>query len=231
MNNTPELPTSPEKDTLGDRAIVLVDQRFERLVVVELFGRNKTQNLLWLCQCDCGKTVVVTSTNLRTGNTRSCGCLRRDTVSARHAKSYSTIQKHPLHPVWKGLVHRCTNPKNIGYKNYGGRGITVCEEWKTSPQTFYNHVSKLEHYGKSGYSLDRIDNSQGYFPGNVRWATRKEQCRNTRKNVLLTYNGKTQCIAQWAEDLEIKAFTIRSRLNLGWSIERIFTQKVRGKLP
>lgn len=158
----------------------LTGQRFGRLLVLEVAepkkfpsGQSHTQ---FRCKCDCGKEVVVLSRNLLTGNTRSCGCLALETRTIHNkwgTKCYRT---------WDHIIQRCTNEKYTGYANYGGRGITVCDEWRNSFDAFYNHVSKLPHYGEEGRSIDRIDNDGNYEPGNVRWATRSEQNSNKRNS-------------------------------------------------
>lgn len=118
------------------------------------------------------------------------------------------------------MITRCTNSNQSGYVNYGGRGITCCDEWRHDVQAFYDHVSKLPHCGEKGYTLDRIDNSLGYFPGNMRFATLSEQGRNQSRAHLITYNGKTQCLAAWAEELGVKYQKLQARLKKGWSVER-----------
>ncbi len=120
------------------------------------------------------------------------------------------------------MIKRCTKHKNKDYHNYGGRKITVCNRWK-------NFLNFLEDMGESpsDCQIDRINNDQGYYPKNCRWATRKQQARNTRKNRLVTYKGVTKCVASWAEEIGIPPHRIYQRLDYGWSIERTLTTPVR----
>lgn len=123
------------------------------------------------------------------------------------------------------MLSRCLNPKDKSYARYGGRGISVCLEWRDTPLSFYSHVEGLPGYGEKDKSLDRIDNLDSYKPGNVKWSTRVEQARNTRFNKVISFNGKTQCLAAWAEEVGIGSSTIRGRLKKGWGIEEALTVK------
>lgn len=166
------------------KAIDLTGQKFGRLTVL-----NKAQSKKfpcgqamsqYLCECDCGQQIVVLVSNLKSGHTKSCGCLQKQLVAERsvtHGMSTTS-----LYGVWNTMRQRCTNPNNRKYANYGGRGITVCDDWLNSFDSFYAHVSKLPHFDEEGYSLDRINNNGHYEPNNVRWATDKEQQNNKRNN-------------------------------------------------
>ena len=156
----------------------LTNQKFGRLTVVEraeskTFPSGQTK-IQYKCKCVCGNETIVLGQNLIRGNTRSCGCLALETRTI-HNKWGTKCYR-----AWDHMIQRCTNKNYIGYKNYGGRGIKVCDQWLSSFDAFYNHVSKLPHYGEEGRSLDRINNDGNYEPGNVRWATRYEQTNNRR---------------------------------------------------
>ena len=197
----------------------LTGQRFGRLTVVEI-SEIKDGNVFWLCRCDCGNMTVVTRRNLQSGNTRSCGCLlveNRGTGTITHGLSRTKIYR-----TWKDMRNRCHNPKRKSYPNYGGRGIAVCDEWRENFTAFYEHVSKLEHFGEDGYSLDRINNDGNYEPGNVRWANRAEQCRNKRNNVIVEYNGKRMTLSDAAKCSGIKIKTLQTRYSRGWRDEKLF---------
>ena len=155
----------------------IVGERFGRLTVIDRTVNSPDGKAQFKCQCDCGNIVTVRARNLRCGLTRSCGCL----FQINHFKTHEQ-SKNPLYGVWQGMKQRCYNSRKNSFKNYGGRGITVYEEWRDDFQAFYDYVSKLEHFGEPGRTLDRINNDGNYEPGNVRWATRKEQNNNKRNN-------------------------------------------------
>lgn len=132
------------------------------------------------------------------------------------------MSKSRIYRIWAGIKTRCFNLNYLGYKDYGGRGIKMFEGWIHDFQSFYEYVSKLENFGKEGYSLDRIDNNGNYEPGNLRWATKKEQQRNTRRNILVEYNGEKIILADAAQKVNIDAETLRSRMKAGDTGETLF---------
>jgi hypothetical protein len=129
-----------------------------------------------------------------------------------------------IYKLWFAMKARCTDPNSTSYPYYGARGITVCAAWRDSFETFLRDVGPRP---SRQYTLDRIDNDRGYEPGNVRWATRTTQMRNTRGNRRLTYHGETWTIIEWAERLRLSAQAIRSRLFHGWTVERALSQPVQ----
>lgn len=176
---------------------------------------------MWLCQCDCGNTLTTRSTSLRDGSAQSCGCSRKEMLSSYRTKH--SMCGTSIYTTWKGVIQRCTNPKNPSHTRYGHRGIALCDEWRQSFEAFYSHVSSLPNFDKKGYTLDRIDNDGNYEAGNVRWSTQKEQMRNTSRNVLLTFSGETHPLVVWAEKLSLRPATLYARLHRGWSLERALT--------
>ena len=160
--------------------IDLTGKQFGRWTV--LYRDMNAKGTRWICQCSCGKTKSVDPRNLKNPypdkRSTSCGCYQKE--MARKAQTTHGLAGTRIHYEWVAMKQRCSNPNETGYKNYGGRGIQVCDEWRVSFQAFYDHVSALPHYGEPGRSLDRIDNECDYEPGNVRWATRHEQNINKR---------------------------------------------------
>ena len=130
--------------------------------------------------------------------------------------------RHSIHNIWYGMIRRCYDTKCRNYNRYGGRGITVCEEWKNSFKAFLNWAV-LNGYRK-GLTIDRIDNNLGYSPENCRWATHKEQNRNYSRNHIITVNGESMCIADWADKTGIKPATILARIKRGWSVDKLFDE-------
>jgi hypothetical protein len=176
----------------------------------------------WLCQCDCGEEVVVWAGQLTGGDTQSCGCLRRELRAAKnrvHGRA-----KTPEYEAWCDMKARCSNPKKRGFANYGGRGIKVCEQWQNSFEDFLAHIGPKP---SPAHSVDRIETNGHYEPGNVKWSTKSEQLNNQRKNVVLTLNGTSRTVSQWARILKINEHTLADRIRAGWSDERALTEPVR----
>lgn len=166
-----------------------------------------------VCECECGSTAIVHLQSLRTGNTVSCGCYGRD------RKVTHGLSATPTWQSWRSMCKRCLDPNNSDYHNYGGRGITVCQQWMQSFEAFLEDMG----YRPDNCSLDRVDNDGNYEPNNCRWATRSEQQRNRSDNHSLTYNGKTFCIAEWAEVTGLPHWSIRYRIKQGWTVGNALT--------
>ena len=201
------------------KCIDLTGQFFDRLTVIERASnkvKKKKVLAMWKCRCECGKTVIVSGEALRRGTTRSCGCLQKDTVGSLRRTHGRWRSK--LYHIWNSMIQRCENSKDKHYHLYGAEGKTVCDEWHDF-QAFYDWA--MANGYKEGLTIERIDGTKGYSPENCRWATKKEQANNTRRNHLITYNGKTQTMAQWADEYKIKYKTLNSRINtLKGDIER-----------
>ena len=179
----------------------LTGQKFGKLTVIEYVSDSK-----WKCRCECGNEAIVHSCSLRRGHTKSCGCYQRQQTSAALKKH--GMRHERIYHVWLDIKNRCNNPRYKRYYDWGGRGITVCEEWQENFTKFYEHVSMLPNYGKTGYSLDRIDNDKGYMPGNVRWATISEQNSNKRVTIKVVYRNQEIPLIQIAEMFNIKYATL-----------------------
>lgn len=200
-----------------------VGQTFGRLKVIKdgpdffYAGMNRRRYISGsTCVCDCGKEVNVRNHELTSGGTRSCGCLMMDVcrvVHKTHGKSYTK-----LHRVWCAIIQRCTNPNCKAYKNYGARGITICERWRNSFEAFAEDMGP----GKKGWTIERVVNDGNYEPGNCVWATRVRQARNKRDNRIITVNGKTDCLAALCEFFKSDYRRVYMRLRLGWPPERAF---------
>lgn len=202
----------------------LTNQRFGRLTVLEFKGVSKSRSALWLCKCDCGNVKIVRSRDLVREHVKSCGCLKTELPSKRF--STHKLSKHRLYKIWDAMKHRCLNPNSSGFYKYGGRGITICDEWKNDFKAFYDWAMN-NGYGE-GLTIDRIDNNGNYRPNNCRWVDVKIQGRNKRNNRLLTCKGETHCLSEWVELLGFKNHTtILSRLRRGWSIERALTEPIK----
>lgn len=164
----------------------LVNQRFGRLVVLERAGSHPTRGATWKCECDCGSTTVVPTWWLKTGRTKSCGCYKKDTLRAANLTHGMT--RHPLSWVFADMRRRCYVPKSRSYKDYGGRGITICDEWLSNRTKFFDWA--LANGWEKGLSIDRRDNDGNYEPSNCQIATRKQQANNRRSSVVVDVSGE-----------------------------------------
>lgn len=201
--------------------IDLTGQRFGRLVALKQVARGPDGRIRWLCRCDCGTERITMAKSLRQRATRSCGCLLRErTVERCTIHGHSARSRTRTYRSWREAKTRCFNPKAARFKLYGGRGITMCEEWKNDFTVFLRDMG----FRPEGTSLDRFPDQDGnYEPGNCRWATPKEQQRNLPKNIFLTLSGETLCVAAWAERLGISYSTIYWRIEHKWTPEQILS--------
>ncbi|AGK99014.1 hypothetical protein [Clostridium pasteurianum] len=192
----------------------LTGMKFERLKVVKRIGKTAGGKVQWLCQCDCGNTTIATTDNLKRLHVTSCGCRQKDIIS--EVNTIHDLCHTRLYTIWAGMKNRCCNSYTPTYKNYGARGIRVCNEWLNSFEIFYNWA--ITHGYKDTLTIDRKDNNGNYEPGNCRWATDKEQSNNKRTNVYITYNGRTQTAKQWSDELDINYSTLLRRFHKGWPV-------------
>lgn len=166
----------------------LTGQPFGRLIAKRRAANSPWGGARWICECECGNVVNAACGKLRRGKVKSCGCLMIDIVRKKATKHGSS--KHPLYLVWLNMMHRCYQPRNKSYQNYGKRGIIVYDEWK-SPSEFISYVSsKLGPKPSPKHELDRIDNDGNYEPGNIQWATKAEQSLNRRNHWELKRRAK-----------------------------------------
>lgn len=217
------------KCTGRGRLIDLTGQRFGMLTVIGLAERTKATR--WKCVCDCGKETIVTSQNLRRGGFYSCGCNRTGITSviARKRRVCYTdetinggrpITTHPLYACWASMIERCTNPKCAEYKNYGGRGISVCDRW-VGKNGFENFVSDMGPKPDKTYSIDRIDVNGNYCAENCRWATPKEQCRNLRRTMYVFYGSNRLPFRGFCDKFNLPYANFYKRLKNGYDINFI----------
>lgn len=189
-----------------------IGERYGSLVVVEKSKIKTDKNIpLFLCQCDCGKQVLIKAYRFHTGKiVHSCGCDdKRKTSDGKY--------KHPLYKIYVDMKNRCYYTKDISYSHYGMKGITVCNEWLNNFMSFYNW--SVNNGWEKGLSLDRIDNNKGYSPENCRWTDIITQNNNKTNNRFLTINGETLTVAQWSRKINIKHSTILERLKRGYTEE------------
>lgn len=197
----------------------MTGKRFARLTVLKLLPK-RARHRHWLCRCDCGEEIEVIGSNLRRGNTHSCGCWNREQRSRVHYKHGKSNAR--VHWIWATMIQRATNPNNHEFDRYGGRGIGVCDRWKT----FGNFLADMGE-PQPKQQIERIDNSKGYEPGNCKWASILEQARNKRNNKFVTYDGETLCVAEWAHRKGLKVPTLWLRLfRRGWPVEEALHRPV-----
>lgn len=202
----------------------MTNYEFNGCVVLKR-AENKGKNVCWLCRCYCGNNFVVRSTDIRTGNTKSCGCLNKKLAGDRARKHGNRNSR--LYNIWNNMKMRCINPNSISFKNYGGRGIKVCDNWFNSFENFYKWA--MNNGYDNTLTLDRIDNDGDYKPSNCKWSDYTHQERNRRNNHILEYNNEKHTIAEWSELTGIPYKTLWKRVKKGWSVEKSLTQLLRGQ--
>ena len=187
---------------------------FGRLTVLSRENNDKWGHARWLCSCECGGKTVTHASNLRSGTTKSCGCL----VSEGHQRTHGYYGTK-VYKAWDSMKQRCNNQRSKNYGRYGGRGISICALWNK----FENFLEDMGCPPTKNHSLDRIDNDGNYRKSNCRWSLPKQQCRNRSDNHLVTHNGETLCVSSWGEKTGICRKTIAYRLRVGWSVEKTLT--------
>lgn len=199
----------------------LTGQRFGRLTPLYRNPIEKGVQTNWRCRCDCGNEVDVTQSNLKHGLIQSCGCLHRSLLGEKRRTHGMSNSK--LYMAWLNMKARCHNANRREYKNYGGRGITVCNEWNKSSEKFVEWATSNGY--RDGLTLDRIDVNGMYSPENCRWITNKEQQNNRRGNVFFEYKGERKTLAEWSETTGIGYKTLEKRFKK-WGVERALTEPI-----
>ena len=190
--------------------------KFTRLTVISRAESDKNGNARWHCQCDCGTRTITSGFTLRNGEAKSCGCLTTEQMVERNTKHSKAGTSEYM--IWAHMIQRCTNQKHEHYHNYGGRGIRVCDKWAASFEAFFADVGPRP---SSRHSIDRINNDGDYEPGNVRWATRREQATNRRNNLIVEYKGRSMTMIEAIEaaPFPVSIGGVRGRLQRGWTLD------------
>lgn len=208
------------------KEIDLTGMRFGKLVVLErdkedYVWKNNARGVKWICQCDCGNTKSVLGSNLRNDRTRSCGCMSGNKCFKRpeRVKPKKTEYDYRLRKTYQGMIQRCYNENRDGYRDYGGRGIKICEEWYKNGGFWAFRDWALANGYREDLSIDRIDNNKGYSPDNCRWATAIEQANNKRDNVKIEIDGESHSLTEWSRLLRIKKRIIENMRSMSHNEE------------
>ena len=211
--------------------IDMTGQRYGRLIAKTYLGPRHRR---WRCQCDCGNVVDVMAGNLRSGMTRTCGCIFRagdpEHPRRKHGNAMAGART-PEYEVWEQMKGRCHTPSNKSYKNYGARGIFLCDRWRKDFAAFIADMGPRPGNGPREYSIERIDNNKGYEPGNCVWIPLAQQARNRRNNRLITHEGRTQYLSAWAKESKVSPEHLRGRLRDGWYFEDAIKLPAGAKRP
>ena len=202
------------------RSVDLTGQKFGRLTVVR-FDHKENGRKYYLCQCDCGNFKIVSNHSLKSGNTKSCGCLHKEILIQRNKDNrIHHPESERLLRIWRAMLHRCYKETDEHYDYYGGRGIKVCDDWHDF-ETFQKWA--LANGYADNLTIDRLDGNKDYCPENCSWATMTVQNNHKSDTKWLTYKGKTQSLSDWCRELGLDYFRTKTRLNsLGWSVEDAF---------
>ena len=192
---------------------------FNLLTAIREDGKSGTHTM-WLCRCSCGsdKLKRVRASELIAGTVRSCGCIVREQARRNVREKLTTHGQSGsrVYQIWLAMKNRCLRKSNHQYKDYGGRGIKVCDRWLESFENFYADMGEPP---TDAYTIERRNNDEGYSADNCIWATRTEQSNNKRSNRLVSCNGRTMTITQWSRELGIPPMTIHNRLKRGWTAD------------
>lgn len=196
------------------RIEVKVGKEYGRLSIIKEVEQKKNRRR-FLCQCDCGNIKTIDLSKLRTGNTKSCGCLQSESRSI--SSRTHGLCHHPLYSVWASMKARCYNKNLPTYHCYGGRQIAICEEWLEFVP-FYEWA--MGHGYRKGLTIERVENSGNYEPDNCTWIPPEQQARNKRTNKIITYNGKSMLLIDWGKETGLGIVVLCKRFLRGWSVEK-----------
>ncbi|MBU2704099.1 hypothetical protein Ga0466249_005252 [Sporomusaceae bacterium BoRhaA] len=208
--------------------IDITGQKFGRLTAIERAGVDRYGKILWLFSCNCGNQCIALGNSVRLGYKKSCGCIAKENAIKLSKKNITHgLTGTRLFVIWTNMINRCYSPKNKFWHIYGGRGITVCDEWRSNPQAFVNWA--IDNGYEDDLTIDRKNNNNGYSPDNCRWATQIEQANNQRSNRMITAFGKTKTAQQWADGIGIQRSTLVSRIDHGWTPESALSISIKSK--
>lgn len=205
------------------KLIDLTGKIFGRLTVISRDISKDFTKTKWICKCECGNIVSVFSNSLMNGGTKSCKCLRNELIKI-HPLKHGETKNNKIsteYISWRSMKSRCLNPNNPHYKNYGGRGIKICERW-LGVNGFNNFISDMGYKPSLSHSLDRFPNNDGHYePSNCRWSTEEQQNRNRRSNRIIEFDGKKMLLVEWGIELGVRAEMIAYHMKKGKSMEYI----------
>lgn len=194
----------------------IVGAKFGRLTVVER-AENKSRYACWLCKCDCGNIVIVRDSDLKVGGTKSCGCFRKDKVTKHN------LCGTRIYHIYHDILKRCYNKNSKRYDDYGGRGISMCEEWRNDFKRFYDWC--VSNGYQENLTIDRIDNSGNYEPKNCRWVDFKTQARNRKSNHIIEFNGERMLVVEFSEKYNINYSTVLSAIKRNDNLDNLLRRK------
>lgn len=205
----------------------LTGQVFGRLTAISPHHTTRL-GTYWNCKCVCGNECIVLTTKLSNGHTTSCGCRKEETKQKlSNLNKTHELSNSRLYKIYRGMISRCYKDYSSNYDRYGGRGITICQEWLDDFMNFYNWA--MENGYSDDLSIDRIDSNGNYEPNNCRWVNAKKQANNTRSTIFLTYKGETKSASEWSEITGINRNAITRRKRNGWTDEECLTIKIGEK--
>lgn len=205
----------------------LIGDKFGKLTVLSFQGRNKGYDSLWECKCDCGNIKIVRGGVLKNGHTQSCGCLKKINTAKAKTTHGLIANNYKLYKVWIGMKQRCYNPRSHSYKDYGLRGIKLCETWEHSFENF--HYWSMANGYEEGLTIERENVNGDYEATNCSWIPKAKQSGNRRNSIIITFKNQTKTTSQWSEITNIPTAVLTQRVRRGWSSYKTLTTKIDRK--